>query len=90
MCLTHTILDDPDISKPSSSGRGGEEQVGARHFCQSLLDSEIDLQRRVRFRAFEGPDPTLAGFLVIPKGSEVDFQVPPVGILGIPWNIQNR
>ena len=20
MCLTHTILDDPDISKPSSSG----------------------------------------------------------------------
>ena len=39
---------------------------------------------------FEGPDPTFAGFLVIPKGSEVDFQVPPVGILGIPWNIQNR
>ena len=29
---------------------------------------------------FEGPNPTFAGFLVIPKGSKVDFQVSPVAV----------
>ena len=27
MCLTHTILDDPDISKPSSSGSSLTEMI---------------------------------------------------------------
>ena len=71
----------------------GESWGLARNFKTSngsLRMLPTSIRGRLWKLGFEGPDPTFAGFLVIPKGSEVDFQVPPVGILGIPWNIQNR
>ena len=71
----------------------GESWGLARNFKTSngsLRMLPTSIRGRLWKLGFEGPDPTFAGFLVIPKGSEVDFQVPPVEILGIPWNIQNR
>ena len=84
-----TVWVCPLIPKDSE----GESWGLARHFKTSngsLRMLPTSIRGRLWKLGFEGPDPTFAGFLVIPKGSERDFQVPPVGILGHPWNIQNR
>ena len=71
----------------------GESWGLARNFKTSngsLRMLPTSIRGRVWKLGSEGPNPTCAGFLVFSKDSERDFQVPPVGILGIPWNIQNR
>ena len=71
----------------------GESWGLARNFKTSngsLRMLPTSIRGRVWKLGSEGPNPTCAGFLVFSKDSERDFQVPPVGILGILWNIQNR
>ena len=43
----------------------------------------VSIRGRLWKVCFLGPNPTSPGFLAIPKGSEVDFQVP---TLGNPWD----
>ena len=45
MCLTHTILDDPDISKPSSSG--SSDTLGQVSNC--FMFTARDTVRRAEF-----------------------------------------
>ena len=56
----------------------------------SLRMLPTSIRGRVWKLGFEGPNPTCAGFLVVSKDPEWDFQVPPLEIFGIPWNIPRR
>ena len=48
MCLTHTILDDPDISKPSSSGSSDTLMIAARVGVEAQPRAVVDLPARRR------------------------------------------
>ena len=56
----------------------------------SLRMLPTSIRGRVWKLGFERPNPTCAGFLVVSKDPEWDFQVPPLEIFGIPWNIPRR
>ena len=55
----------------------------------SLKKLPTSIRGRLWKLRFLGPSRPSAGSLVISKGSEVDFQVSPVGILRVPKNLKN-